>query len=318
MSVCAAQLASYFESVEERLQREDDEGLGTEADGGSYGGASYARAVANLPSWDEDFGIGVPRGSGSTFLTAGDGLDGADEGMAAARLQGVARGRAARRRQRQSGGATSSRQLDDQPPHVTTVLRVPVPPTLSPYAPKAPRRRSISSESPPRPPPPPPPDVEKDTVGHGLWELRKAMASRMQRVMDVFQKLDVNGDQRVTRNEFRRAFPLLELPTHYGVERMDELFDAMDRDRSGFIDLAELRSALRRDLADASGQAEPAAASPKERTSDALPHPALPAAFSMPKPPGRRHQPPGRRVPAPVGTAAHAAARSAALRQDGI
>ena len=73
--------------------------------------------------------------------------------------------------------------------------------------------------------------------------LRDALVAQATRVIDLFQRWDVNGDGEITKEEFRKAIPELGLANGGFV---DELFDSFDIDSSGAITFRELNRMLRR------------------------------------------------------------------------
>lgn len=75
-------------------------------------------------------------------------------------------------------------------------------------------------------------------------ELRRAIAARHTRVMDLFRALDESGDGTVTKAEFRSALPMLGFDAS-AAEGIDALFDALDEDGSGTISHTELHARLR-------------------------------------------------------------------------
>jgi hypothetical protein len=202
-----AELSLYFAAVEERLERADIGDTG-DGEGGGAQLATYAQAVAVLPSWDDEdsFALGRARPVGGLQ----DDWSGRDEAnahaAAAAKLQGAARGSAVRR-SRRTANAEASSSRDPVPPAQNAA-------SLEPKARPRPRREVLEG---------PPPDKAVDPVGHAMWEIRRAMAARMQRVTDVFKSLDLDGNNRVTQSEFRQALPLLQLPSFYGLAEMDAL-----------------------------------------------------------------------------------------------
>ena len=78
-----------------------------------------------------------------------------------------------------------------------------------------------------------------------IQEIRSAILANMPKVIELFRTFDVNGDGLVSRIEFRQVLPILDLPK-YGNGEMDALFEAIDSDKSGFIELAELNKLLRK------------------------------------------------------------------------
>ena len=75
-------------------------------------------------------------------------------------------------------------------------------------------------------------------------ELRKALASRAQRAMDLFRSMDKDSDGSVTKKEFRAALPLLGFDAS-STEAIDGLFDTFDADASGKVEFDELHRLLR-------------------------------------------------------------------------
>jgi len=78
-----------------------------------------------------------------------------------------------------------------------------------------------------------------------IKEIRLALLEDLPRVSDVFRSFDRNHDGRISRAEFRNVLPILNLPK-YGAGEMDALFDVMDADGSGYVDLHELNRLLRK------------------------------------------------------------------------
>ena len=75
-------------------------------------------------------------------------------------------------------------------------------------------------------------------------ELKKHLASRAQRVMDLFRSFDKNGDGMVTKAEFRAVLPMVGFDAS-DTEAVDALFDTLDADGSGMVDTKELHKTLR-------------------------------------------------------------------------
>ena len=86
-------------------------------------------------------------------------------------------------------------------------------------------------------------DVKQDNTRNRLQTLRTALAAKLGRVIDIFREWDDDGDGVISRQEFRKALPVLGI----GADRSDAnaLFDLLDDDKSGFIDYKELNSKLR-------------------------------------------------------------------------
>ncbi len=77
-------------------------------------------------------------------------------------------------------------------------------------------------------------------------EMRAAMVRQASRVTDFYKHLDINGDGRVSKSEFRAALPLLGFGAG-GITAVDKLFEQLDVDGNGYVEYAELQAALRRD-----------------------------------------------------------------------
>ena len=75
-------------------------------------------------------------------------------------------------------------------------------------------------------------------------ELRKALASRAQRAIDLFRAFDKNGDGVVAKSEFRAVLPMIGFDAS-AKDAIDALFDTFDVDGSGKIDFDELHKLLR-------------------------------------------------------------------------
>ena len=77
-------------------------------------------------------------------------------------------------------------------------------------------------------------------------QLRAALIKNSVRVMDLFREWDENGDGTISKDEFRRAMPMLGMHAPDGAT--DEVFDSFDRDGGGTIDFRELNAQLKRDV----------------------------------------------------------------------
>jgi Ca2+-binding EF-hand superfamily protein len=78
-------------------------------------------------------------------------------------------------------------------------------------------------------------------------QLRDALAGESSRVIDLFRSWDMNGDGEISRDEFRRAIPLLGISVPHGTEGIDSMFDAFDATGSGSISFRAFNKLLRRD-----------------------------------------------------------------------
>ena len=80
--------------------------------------------------------------------------------------------------------------------------------------------------------------------GQGQSSLRQAVRQNMQRVMDIFQKLDLDASGEVDRSEFRKG--MRELVGHsHALEELDELFDFIDTSGDGRVSYRELYRTVR-------------------------------------------------------------------------
>ena len=112
--------------------------------------------------------------------------------------------------------------------------------------------RRGSAAAPPEPPPPPPPPLEpepepepemtEDEAHVALVKLKEVIASNMQRVLNLFQAWDTNGDKCVDRKEFAKA--IKDLGFEFPKSTIHKLFDYLDDDGRGTLDYQELRTAL--------------------------------------------------------------------------
>ena len=85
-----------------------------------------------------------------------------------------------------------------------------------------------------------------NTLVEMVAELREGLLREdvLVRVIDQFRKYDLNGNGLVSREEFRRALPLLGL-RGFAFSDMDMLFDAIDTNKSNQIEYAEMWRLLR-------------------------------------------------------------------------
>ena len=89
--------------------------------------------------------------------------------------------------------------------------------------------------------------VSSATVARATRELKAALLANLQRVIDGFRALDVNGDGRVSSAEFCNAVGALPALASYTRAELAALFGALDDNHSGSLDFHELRTLLRRD-----------------------------------------------------------------------
>jgi len=77
-----------------------------------------------------------------------------------------------------------------------------------------------------------------------IEQIRMTLRKNAARVIDMFREWDVNNDGQVSKEEFRRAMPLLglDVPT----AEVDRLFDEFDKDGGGEIGMGEMNKLLRR------------------------------------------------------------------------
>ena len=74
--------------------------------------------------------------------------------------------------------------------------------------------------------------------------LRHTLSKQSAKIMHLFRKWDTDGDNTVSKHEFRQA--ITELGLTASRSQMDALFDSLDADGSGSIDFKELNKGLRR------------------------------------------------------------------------
>lgn len=79
--------------------------------------------------------------------------------------------------------------------------------------------------------------VKKDA----MHLLRDAVAATLSRVTQIFSNWDANGDGKVSKKEFQKGLKAMNFAAT--PEIIDDLFDAIDTDSSGFIVYAELCAA---------------------------------------------------------------------------
>uniref|UniRef100_A0A7S2HGJ3 EF-hand domain-containing protein n=1 Tax=Haptolina brevifila TaxID=156173 RepID=A0A7S2HGJ3_9EUKA len=79
--------------------------------------------------------------------------------------------------------------------------------------------------------------------GPSLSSMRSTLAANMAKVGEMMAMLDVNADGRVSRTEFRTALPLLGLEVS-GSKVADQLFDSLDLNQDGELELNELKEQL--------------------------------------------------------------------------
>ena len=75
-------------------------------------------------------------------------------------------------------------------------------------------------------------------------QIRDALTQNAVRVIDLFKDWDEDGDGTVSKQEFRKALPMLGLQVPR--QEVDALFDSFDPDGSGLLELKELNKLLRR------------------------------------------------------------------------
>lgn len=73
--------------------------------------------------------------------------------------------------------------------------------------------------------------------------IRRSLASNLSRVTDLMRTLDLDGDGRVTKAEFREALPIVGFGAG-GEPAIDALFDSLDRSGDGLIEYSELAQQL--------------------------------------------------------------------------
>jgi len=93
------------------------------------------------------------------------------------------------------------------------------------------------------------PQGDEMLIGHD----QEFVASRVNLIESIFKKIDHNHDGRITAEELKanqlcvELFKLVLVPVH-GIATIEELFEAIDKDGSNTIELAEFREFLMRDV----------------------------------------------------------------------
>ena len=91
-------------------------------------------------------------------------------------------------------------------------------------------------------------DVPQESLQ--LQSLRRELlgSETLPRVIDLFRKIDKDKSHHISRSEFQKCLPMLNLSKSGVVdaEDMGELFDAIDADGSGQIEYSELHAMLRK------------------------------------------------------------------------
>ena len=87
-------------------------------------------------------------------------------------------------------------------------------------------------------------DLKEDSDLPVQQQLREALVAQAVRVVDLFKEWDENGDGTVSKEEFRKAMPMLGLDVSR--EEIDALFDEWDPDGSGLLEYKELNTLLKR------------------------------------------------------------------------
>jgi len=136
-----------------------------------------------------------------------------------------------------------------------------------------------------------------------IEQLREALVSNLARVLDLFRGLDHDGSGLISKSEFRTAIPSLGLGVD--VQTADSLFEALDGNKSGSVEYAELKRLLRRRAGDSAGD-------DRVRMKPALPRKDQEKAAAM-RPPPRAPLSPSRPKPATADIAATATKMTAAL-----
>ena len=78
--------------------------------------------------------------------------------------------------------------------------------------------------------------------------MRERLAAQTGKVMGIFRQCDKDGDGKIGKAEFRQGVKLPGLGMDdVHPSQVDDLFDSIDKDRSGFITFRELNKILRRE-----------------------------------------------------------------------
>ena len=87
-----------------------------------------------------------------------------------------------------------------------------------------------------------------NTLESNLGEVLEKKVNEGMKNKDFFEKMDKNGDGKISRMEFRQAMRDLGFlgdKSSYNAKDVDELFGALDKDSGGDLDMHELSSALK-------------------------------------------------------------------------
>ena len=88
-------------------------------------------------------------------------------------------------------------------------------------------------------------EVDDVRIDAAISSIRDSLLENLPRVVDIFRNFDVDGSGTVSREEFLRVLPLMR-NVDVSDDELDLLFDAIDRDGSGEIELRELQKVMRR------------------------------------------------------------------------
>lgn len=86
------------------------------------------------------------------------------------------------------------------------------------------------------------------TLESNLGEVLEKKVNEGMKNKDFFEKMDKNGDGKISKMEFRQAMRDLGFlgdKSSYNAKDVDELFGALDKDSGGDLDMQELSSALK-------------------------------------------------------------------------
>ena len=93
---------------------------------------------------------------------------------------------------------------------------------------------------------------EPSFVEAAIKEVKAAMAKSLSRILDLFRSMDADGDGMISREEFIQVLPLIigagdDLHgVSHDADTLGAVFDAFDRDQSGYVEYSELHAYLRK------------------------------------------------------------------------